>query len=189
MVQAGAEEFIWIVVGIFWVIAQVAGGALKKKMPAARPVTDEDGEPEENPPVLSHVEGLTDLMRKLGVAQEIKAPAPQKPAAPRKGEMHLAPTPAKKTTPTPKAPVIAEIAEVDIRPTMNSFKSAMPSMKLPSMKMSFQPSEKSARNVPSLGSIINPRDKSTLRRAMLSHIVLGKPRGLGSRDWNEGMLE
>jgi len=136
VVQAGAEEFIWIVVGVFWVIAQIAGGAAKKKMAPPRPVTDEDGEQEE-PPALSNVEGFADLMRKLSGVQEIKIPQPPKPQwveKPPAPVSEVLPTP----TPSSKASPVEEVAEVDIRPTMNSFKAAMPAMKLPSMKMSYE---------------------------------------------------
>ena len=99
VVQAGAEELIWIVVGVFWVIAQIAGGAAKKKRTPPRPVS---GDENHEPSVPSRVEGAEDpfanLMRKLAGVQEFKIPTPPepveipKPATPRKGEMHLAPT-------------------------------------------------------------------------------------------------
>ncbi len=200
VVQAGAEELIWIVVGVFWVIAQIAGGAAKKKRTPPRPVS---GDENHEPSVPSRVEGAEDpfanLMRKLAGVQEFKIPTPPEPVEmPVKAARseRLAPPKTSKSISraTPPAephraePAI-EVAEVDIRPTMSSFRSAMPVMKLPAMKLSFQPSGKSSGNVPILGKIINPADKQTLRRAMLSHIVLGKPRGLESRDWNEGILE
>ncbi len=191
VVQAGAEELIWIVVGVFWVIAQIAGSATKKKTAPPRQATDQNGEP----PALSEVEGFADLMRKLSGAQEFKIPTPTEPveipvktarserlAPPRTSKATGRATPPAEPNrmemlKNPRKPT-EEIAEVDIRPTMSSFKSAMPAMKLPSMKMSFQPSEKSTGKVPILGKIINPSDKSTLRRAMLSHIIFSPPKAL-----------
>jgi len=177
---AGVEELIWIVVGIFWVIAQIAGGAAKKKTPPPRPVTDKEGEPEENP--------FADLMRKLAGVQEFKIPEP--PGAARipvktARSKRLAPPKTSKSIgrATPPAepnraePVI-EIAEVNIRPTMSAFRNTLPSMKLPSMKLSFQTSGKSTVISPALGEIVNPSDKQTLRRAMLSHIILSPPKAL-----------
>jgi len=199
IVKAGAEELIWVVVGIFWVIAQIAGSSKKKKAPPfrvnpqgePRPMDEEKGGPAEDP--------FADLMRKLTGVQEIKAPTtpestplPRAVPLPRKGEMHLASAPSPEPMPAPKPKPITEVAEVDIRPTMSSFRSIMPAMKLPSMKMSFRPSDprysesafgdaerpKSTPISPMLGKIINPADKRTLRRAMLSHIIFSPPKAL-----------
>ncbi len=190
IVQAGAEEFIWIVVGIFWVIAQIAGGAAKKKMNPRLATEEENGG--EAP-----VDPFAELMRKLVGVQEINAPAPPKPVEipikAARSERFAPPETSKpidEATPPAepnRAGPVTQVAEVDIRPTMNAFKTAMPSMKFPSMSLNFQGSEKSTGNAPILGNIINPSDKSTLRRAMLGHIILGKPRGMG--EWNRGILE
>ena len=177
IVKAGAEELIWIVVGIFWVIAQIAGGATKKKMtPPPRPM-DTDGQ--EEPPALSDAEGFADLMRKLSGVQEIKAPTPPKPI-----KQTVDATSPSRSVPAQDATRTShlrskEIAEVDIRPTMSSFKTAMPAMKLPAMNLSFQPTEKSGSFFPKVGKIIDPSNKQSLRHAMLSHIILGKPRAMG----------
>ena len=178
VVQAGAEELIWIVVGVFWVIAQIAGGAAKKKMAPSRPAEEREGG--EAP-----VDPFAELMRKLSGVQEFEAPAPKTVDAvspprphPARNAVRTPHLQEEKPTPIPKMPPVAEIADVDIRPTMSSFKSAMPAMKLPSMSLSFQGSEKSTGNVPRLGKIIDPADKSTLRRAMLSHIIFSPPKAL-----------
>jgi len=192
VVQAGAEELIWIVVGLFWVIAQIAGGAAKKKRPPPSPIDDEDREAPDDP--------FADLMRKLSGVQEFKIPEP--PGPPRSelrsatGEPQEQFVPENPWTPEEigtlpdakplnRKPVTLEpvtepvdVPEVDIRPTMSSFRSVMPSMKLPSMKLSFQTSEKSTKISPMLGNIINPSDKRTLRRAMLSHIIFSPPKAL-----------
>ncbi len=185
VVRAGAEELIWIVVGIFWVIAQIAGSAAKKKKAPPRPATGEAGESAKDP--------FADLMRKLAGVQEIRIPKPpepqwvEEPPAPiRKGEIHLAPAPSPNPAPTPArkdgmhpAPTPKpEVAEVSIRPSMSAFRNTLPSMKLPAMKLSFQTSGKSTGNSPILGNIINPADKRTLRRAMLSHIIFSPPKAL-----------
>ena len=189
IVQAGAEELIWIVVGVFWVIAQIAGGAAKKKMAPSQPPSENEGggKTPEDPPVLSNVEGFADLMRKLSGVQEIKASphssSPVDAVSPTRSHpvQNAVRTPhlqKEKPTPIPKAPPVGAIAEVDVRPTMSSFRNIMPAMKLPSMKMSFQTSEKSNGISPMLGNIINPADKQMLRRAMLSHIIFSPPKAL-----------
>ena len=207
VVKAGAEELIWVVVGIFWVIAQIAGGAAKKKK--APPLRQSpQGEPEGD--------SFSDLMRKLSGVQEFKIPEPPEPVEQAAGAVspprshpvqnavrtpHLRKKPpVQKSTPVvdlssvalAKEEEIERIAEVDIRPTMSAFRNTLPSMKLPSMKMSFQTSDprysesafgdaerpKSTRSVSKIGKIINPSDKQSLRRAMLSHIIFSPPKAL-----------
>jgi len=183
VVQAGVEELIWVVVGIFWVIAQIAGASKKKKTPP-QSINHEN----EHPSAPVDGDGFADLLRKLSGVQEIKAPTPPRAeAAPMRAARseRLAPPTEPGFTGRATPPVeptriepVTEIAEVDIRPTMSSFRSIMPAMKLPSMKMSFRPSEESTATSPMLGQIIDPADKQTLRRAMLSHIIFSPPKAL-----------
>ena len=200
VVQAGAEELIWIVVGIFWVVAQIAGGAAKKKMAPPRPMENNEGaEPVGDP--------FADLIRKLSGVQEFKIPTP--PAEPRSelrsarkpkemkvenpwkpGDIEALPDmqPLQRTVPALE-PVqamkpIQEIAEVDIRPTMSAFRNSLPAMRLPSMKLHFQCATHHDRDVDSgkdVGRIerLKLKDRATFRRAMLSHIILGKPKAMG----------
>ncbi len=187
IIKAGAEEFIWIVVGIFWVIAQIAGGAAKKKMNPRLATEEENGG--EAP-----VDPFAELMRKLVGVQEINSPAPPKPVEipikAARSERFAPPETSKpidEATPPAepnRAEPVTQVAEVDIRPTMNAFKTAMPSMKFPSMSLNFQGSEKSTGNAPILGKIIDPADKSTLRRAMLSHIIFSPPKAFDGMKGN-----
>jgi hypothetical protein len=61
---------------------------------------------------------------------------------------------------------------------MKAFRNTLPAMKLPAMTLRFQPLEKSGAKVPNLANVINPADKRTLRRAMLSHIIFSPPKAL-----------
>ncbi len=183
VVQAGAEELIWIVVGLFWVIAQIAGAAAKKKTAPPRPVTDEEGEPAEDP--------FAELMRKLSGVQEIKIPQPpepqwveETPAPVRKSEMHLPPTrqPRNELRSATREPVVmpAAAAEVDVRPKMSAFRNALPAMKHPSMNLRInKPSyAEASAGKQGLGSELQLQDKKSLRRAMLSHIIFSPPKAL-----------
>ena len=222
MVKAGAEGLIWLVVGIFWVIAQIAGGVAKKKMPAQSLSDDkeEGATPPVDPPALSNVDGFAELMRKLAGVQEFKIPelpglppgearfvteepkeffepepAESKPAW-SVGEIEKLPDmePLRRDAPKP-APVVADKLEKmtggNIRPTMASFRNTLPAMKLPSMRLRFQCAAQD-RDADS-GKVIGKADQldlktqKALRRAMLNHVVLGKPRGLDH--WSPGTVE
>jgi len=177
-----------LIIGLIWVIAQVAGAAAKKKNAAARPssMKTDNEEPAEDP--------FAALMRKFNGVQEFKIPEPpqskkikaERPWKPDDVEAlpDVKPIQRETTIPEPE-PIQAPL--MDARPKMSSFKSAMPSMKLPAMKLSLQGSEKSGSGVPNLGKIINPADKQTLRRAVLGHIILSKPKAL--EGWSSGTVE
>ncbi len=183
IVKAGAEGLIWLVVGIFWVIAQIAGGAAKKKMPQ-QPLSENEEEGE------APVDPFAELMRKLAGVQEFNIPAPPEPvelpdAAWDPDEIDALPDiqPLQDIQPLPLEilpPVMAssKLEEVDIRPTMRSFRNTLPAMRLPSMRLNFQPLEKSDGKVPTLGKTLNPDDRQSVRRAMLSHIIFSPPKAL-----------
>ena len=195
VVKAGAEELIWIVVGIFWVIAQIAGSS-KKKMAPPRPRNNDEGEQTVEDP-------FADLMSKLSGVQEFKIPEPPKPVEktvdavspprPQPTQKNAVRTPRlQKETPVPKPEPAIEIAEVDVRPTMNAFRNSLPAMKLPSMKLHFQCAPHHDRDVDSgkdIGRIdrLGLKDRATFRRAMLSHIILGKPKAM--EQWNSRIVE
>lgn len=186
-IQAGAEGLIWLIVGVFWVIAQIAGGAAKKKMPT-QPLSD-DEESGETP-----VDPFAELMRKLAGVQEFNIPAPPEPvelpeAAWDSDEIAALPDLSRRSEtkadlqplrrePLPPIIEISKIEEVDIRPMMQSFRSILPAMRLPSMRLSFQTLEKSGGKVPILGKTLNPDDRQSVRRAMLSHIIFSPPKAL-----------
>jgi hypothetical protein len=72
IVKAAAEDLIWIVVGLFWVIAQIAGAAAKKRQPPRpRPA----GQPDELPPD----DPFADLIRRLSGAEKTEAPRFEEP--------------------------------------------------------------------------------------------------------------
>ncbi|MBI9021338.1 MAG: hypothetical protein JEZ10_08820 [Verrucomicrobia bacterium] len=176
-VKAGGEGLVWLVVGIFWVIAQVAGNAARKKMPP-RPLSE--NEENGNAPV----DPFAELMRKLAGVQEFSIPAPPEPvevqdAAWEPEEIEALPDiqPLQREILPPfiESP---KIEAVNIRPTMKAFRNTLPAMRLPSMSLSFQPLEKSGKKVPTLGKTVNPDDPQSVRRAMLSHIVFSKPKAL-----------
>ena len=190
IVKAGAEDLVWVVVGIFWIIAQIAGSAAKKKRASSRSTSGNSEKLAESP--------FSDFMQKLVDAQEIKPQTPPPPAASfktRKSTLEvpsskkilqqevppiLNSTPPQQDKPLPKETIV-EAPKITAQPTLSSFSSAMPAMKLPSMAMKSQSSGKSSTMSPLLGNIIQPADKQSLRRAMLSHIIFSPPKALEPR--------
>jgi len=190
IVKAGAEGLIWLVVGVFWVIAQIAGAAAKKKMPPPNPFEEEEGE--------APVDPFAELMRKFASVQEFNIPAPPEPEwiedtpeaafesslAWKAGDIAALPDiqPLKRV-PLPPIEEVSKIEEVDIRPTMRAFRNTLPSMKLPSMRLHFQCAPHHDRDVDS-GKVAGRADRlelqnpKTLRRAMLSHIIFSPPKAL-----------
>lgn len=201
IVKADAEFVIWIIVGIFWVIAQIAGNAGKKKT-KSRP-QPEGEEKTEAPSDL-----LSELMRRLSGVQEFKIPTPPEPKKTsrspqtwdpeiaKKYGLHTertpsppkvvplrkqkappatAPHPARKPVPAPQ-PV--EVQEEMVRPTMQSFRSAMPSIQFPTIKMNVQSAIHPDRKGIGRAGRLELKNRKNLRRAMLNHIILGKPKGL-----------
>ena len=185
-----------LIVGVVWIISQIAAAQAKKNKtdssPRPQPRTN-DGE-REDLPALSGVDGFADLMRQLSGVQEVKIPTPPEPAdlpvetSWEPAEIESRPTvqPVRQMAPAPK-PESEKVPTVNIRPTMSSFKVAMPAMKLPAMNLSFRTSEKSNSGIPRVGKIIDPADQQTLRRAVLGHIILGKPRAM--ENWRSGIVD
>ncbi|MFA6172675.1 MAG: hypothetical protein WC334_03595 [Kiritimatiellales bacterium] len=190
IIKAGADGLIWVVVGVFWVIAQIAGAAAKKNQP--RPPlsdTDEAGAPAGDP--------LAELLRKMAGGQELRAEPDEEPEqktfAPlqsrqsgartsnpwKPGDIEALPDikPLRRAAPEPPAPVSVP-PQIDMRPKMSAFRNSTPSIKMPTMNLSFQGSATSVQQVPNLGKILNPADKNSLRRAMLSHIIFSPPKAL-----------
>jgi hypothetical protein len=187
-----AEGFIWLVIGVFWVIAQIAGAAAKKKQPGP-PLSnnrEEDGPPLADP--------ITELLRKMSGIEEFRAEPPSFNEEPRKvpiiirenpwspGEIEKLPDiqPLRRGAPVTEVPAAAEPAlpRIDIRPKMSAFRTSVPAMKLPAMNFSFHSPESSVRKAPALESVLNPADKNSLRRAMLSHIIFSPPKALEQTD-------
>lgn len=192
------DALIPLIVGVFWVVAQIAGAVKKKSAPPfkANP-QDGSGKPRPAPETAegeAPEDPFADLMRKLGGVQEFKVPVPPepvgRPAEPARPE-GLAPPIKPEVIGRAMPPAEPNLSEpvdvpgVDIRPTMKSFKTAMPSMKLPAMR--FQGLGKSSRGFPKAGKIIDPSDQQTLRRAILGHIILGKPKAM--EGWSTGTVE
>jgi hypothetical protein len=177
IVKAEGPDFIWLIVGIFWVVAQIAGAAAKKKQQLSRPLA-ESGEAPGDP--------LAELLRKMAGAQPFDVPKPEyeepmeEPVwAPEESEP-LPDLESLRREILSSGPV--EVPEIAIRPAMSSFRNSVPSIKLPAMNLSFQGSETSVRKTPSLGKILNLSDKNSLRRAMLSHIIFSPPKALEKAD-------
>jgi hypothetical protein len=185
IIRAGGDDFVWIIVGVFWVIAQIAGGISKKnkrRPPAA--ASGEQPEAAENQ--------LSEMLRQLSGQPPFETPLPEftelsekQESAPENqwssAELAALPDFVRKAEPPPPPPVlkpVAEIPKIDIRPTMKAFRNASVAMKQPSMNLRIQGLEKRAEKIPMCGHIINPADRNSLRRAMLSHIILSKPKGM-----------
>jgi hypothetical protein len=198
---------IWLVVGVFWVIAQIAGAAAKKNQP--RPPPSDTGE-ENAPPA----DPIAELLRKMAGVQEfrieppkfveepeepvftpqpvrrseVRTKSPWEPGLSRRNGMTADDIKAlpdieplrreirgqRKTPPDP-APVQPRI---DAHLKMSAFRNSVPTIKLPSLNLSFQGSATSIQNAPDLGKILSSSDKSSLRRAMLSHIIFSPPKAL-----------
>jgi hypothetical protein len=183
IVTANAPGFIWLIVGAFWVIAQIAGAAAKKQQ-TARPV--ESDEESGTPPI----DPFAELMRKMAGMQPIEVPRPDynnEPEYEEEQEADLArtermpdiePLHREARGQTDPPPAMAELPKIAIRPKMSAFRNSVPSIKLPAMNLSFQGSETSVLNVPNLGKILNLSNKKSLRRAMLSHIIFSPPKAL-----------
>lgn len=183
LIKAGGDDLVWLVVGIFWVIAQITGGAAKKagRKKALPADSGENPESAETP--------LPDWLKQLNETLSENA-------QPDSGEIPLFPEPVPELEtlpdptltapvfvrvaeppPVPK-PVLEPVAEIDIRPTMKAFRAAAVAMKQPSMNLRIQGLERSARTTPSSATPIQPGDRNSLRRAMLSHILFSPPKAL-----------
>jgi hypothetical protein len=186
-----AEGFIWLVIGVFWVIAQIAGAAAKKKQP--RPPLSNNRE-EDAAPV---ADPIAELLRKMTGIEEFRTEPPEFVEKPQKkpvlirenpwspGEIEKLPDikPLRRAAPTTETPVaVPTMPQTDIRPKMSAFRASVPTIKLPAMNLSFYGSETSVRKAPALGSVLNPSDKNSLRRAMLSHIIFSPPKALEQTD-------
>jgi len=208
IVQAGGDFVVMLIVGLFWVIAQIAGAASKKKQAPPSPDFNQDEEDSvtEDP--------FADLMRKLSGVQELKTPPPpasrpikEEPVEPSKPlwsteELNEPPKPqpvAVTAKPTQPAEPPAKIAATNIQPSMEAFRSSMQSIKMPTMDLNFQTSDrrypesafgspkeaerkKTGGKVPMFGKMIDPSDRQSVRRAMLSHIIFSKPKAM--EGWN-----
>jgi len=183
IVKADAPGFIWLIVGVFWVIAQIAGAAAKKNQPMRPPVADnEPGETTDDP--------FAELLRKMAVAKPLRVeppkfeekPGPSRRNAIKASDIEALPDiePLRRETmgQAEMRPAPIDVPKIDIRPKMSAFRSSVPTIRLPAMNLSFQGSETSVRNVPNLGNILNPSDKNSLRRAMLSHIIFSPPKAI-----------
>ena len=185
---------VWLVVGVFWVIAQIAGAAAKKNQP--RPPLSDTGE-ESRPPE----EPIAELLRKMAGAQEFRIEPPKFTEEPE--EKTFTPQPARRNEVRTKSPWKPDDIEAlpDIKPLrrvtqepppapasvqsridahlkMSAFRNSVPSIKLPTLNLSFQGSATSVQNAPNLGKILSPSDKSSIRRAMLSHIIFSPPKAM-----------
>jgi len=194
IVKAESEGFIWLIVGAFWVIAQIAGAAAKKKRQSA---AEEAGSEESRP-----ADPFAELLRKIAGAQEFRVEPPDVEEEPCEdlsaafrspwmpGEIESLPDlqPLQRAAQTqgglyPAAVNLnpSEKPQVDIQPKMSTFRSSLSPIKQPSMNFSFTgPSSETRSRGDSSGlrSILHPADKTSLRRAMLGHILLGKPKAL-----------
>jgi len=200
-----AEGLFWLIVGVFWVIAQIVGTAAKKNQP--RPPLSDTGDERDTPE-----DPMAELLRKLTGERELRPEPPElfedaKEEHPwRPGDIEPL-VPARNNPPQPVAaarsrmtkvnvdalPDIkplrrADIPEpvaksattpvVDVRPKMSTFRQSVPVIKLPAMNLSFRGAETAVQGSPNLAKILNPSDRNSIRRAMLGHIILGKPKGL-----------
>jgi len=175
-----AEGFIWLIVGVFWVIAQIAGAAAKKNRV---PQGTENGDSPADP--------FADLLRKMAGAETFRAEPPESSGEPepefiaqspwKPGDIEALPDirPLHRDFTGPERAVQpVQVPEIDIRPKMSAFRASVPSIKMPAMTLNFRGPETSARKTADIEKILRPSDKKSLRRAMLSHIIFAPPRAL-----------
>jgi hypothetical protein len=205
VVIADAPPLIWLIVGLFWVIAQIAGAAAKKKMPPRPADSGDDAETPPNDP-------FAELLRKIGEAQRVDAPKPLYEELPEEELLPEPPVQQKRTLAdtgnlpdikplrreTPAQASVAPPLEIAAQPSMASFRSTLPVMKLPSVPLSFRPLEKPAGRIRNSGpgqgenalgspkettrrglaAVIGTSGPQSLRRAMLGHIIFSPPKAL-----------
>ena len=187
-----AEGFIWLIVGVFWVIAQIAGAAAKKNQPRPPVSGNEEGNrPSEDP--------LAELLRKMAGIEELRTEPPRSVELPKEkvftppprhsevrtkspwkpGDIEALPdiAPLRRAAPEPAAPAPVP-PKVDVRPKMSAFRNSIPSIKMPTMNLSFQGSGTVVPKAQNLGNILSLSDKNSVRRAMLSHIIFSPPKAL-----------
>lgn len=205
MVKASTEGLIWLVVGVFWIIAQIFQSAAQKKQKEqkeqGRKEGDRDDESFDVPPAAA--ESFADLVRRLSGEQErfveppewIEAEDEQMPASEpvavrsqaawSRSELEQLPDiePAKRArisvlTPKPREPSV-DVAQ-HLRPKLSDFRTGTSMIKLPSMilRMSSPTLSTSASDRSRNATAPNLRDRRVLRRAMLGHVILDKPRAL-----------
>jgi hypothetical protein len=182
-----AEGLIWLIVGVFWVVAQIAGAAAKKNQPRPLGTDSESEDVPRDPRALNNVDGFAELLRKMAGAQPIEETEPEPPPVfvqpPPRRRIDIEKLPDMKPfrreplSPEPVAKAI-KIPEADLRPKMLAFRNSVPSIKMPTMNLSFHGSETSVKNVPNLAKILNSTDKTSVRRAMLGHIIFSPPKAL-----------
>lgn len=205
IIKAGADDLVWLVVVIFWVIAQIAGASAKNKKTGKRPAP-QDAESR------TPVDPFAELLSKLAGVQEFKTPEPEetpdypsewnvteessRPSEPPKIISRSTPRDIEKPLKTDALPGIEpprrtrrqheremlseDSPQVDIRPTMNAFRSSMPAMRMPPMNLRIGlPSySESSNGREGLGDELHLKNKKALRRAMLSHIIFSPPKAL-----------
>lgn len=199
MVKADAEGLIWIVVALFWVIAQIAGAAAQKKRSQQRPPSVRGAEREAPP------DPFAELLRKMAGADELRVEPPgfaeeeepeevpvfpfenawkpgeiealpdippSRPEPLSQGEMYAAPLPA--------ADVAAARPETEARPDMSAFRSSVPSIRLPAMTLRIDtPSyAEASTGKQGRGGRLHLRNRRALRRAMLHQMVFNPPKAL-----------
>jgi hypothetical protein len=173
-----AEGFLWLILGIFWVVAQIASSA-KKKQPVAPP--------EGVPPAPAR--SLTELLRRMAeetttqqkeVRPEPWLPpdtyeeAPQPPQAPLP---QFVPEPVVLRTIQEPAPPV--LIAPGAHPKLTDFRNSVPSIRLPVMSLSFNSAidrQTSAKNAPAR-ALLRGGGKETLRRAVLCQLILDRPKG------------
>lgn len=208
MVKADAEGLIWLVVGVFWVIAQIAGAAAQKKRTGQRPA-GAAGTPS------APADPFAELLRKMAGGQRFDVPRPEEQELPEFLEAGLQEeeeedSPWKRAAalrnemlakqnadlpemmPLQRGPlsqgelypaqvsVPTEIPEIDIRPKMSAFRASVPSMKLPlmSLRIDMPSFAESSAGRQGTGGRLDLLNRATLRRAMLHQIVFNPPKAL-----------
>lgn len=208
MIKASTEGLIWLVVGIFWIIAQIfQSAAQKKQKEQQRRETEEARDDELAGAKPGAAESFAELVRRLSGEQEPLVQPPEWIEVEEEEEDHLHPEepvqavrseaawsrreidqlpdikPVRRAPAPPPSPHRTnppEDAAQHLRPKLSDFRTSTPIIKLPSMILRMSSPTLATVSSDRSHSATAPdlRRKRVLRRAMLGHVILGKPRAL-----------
>ena len=179
---SGLEGLIWLIVGVIWLVFQGLANAAKKKAPPVQRPTPTVGQPEQpfGDQLRNFIETLTG--QKAALPEEEEAPAPV-----RATQFSRQPAPVRRTAPPPSLPVSTPMMPAIEQPP--SFVTQLHTAEMhwrvaPLLRMKWPRSALGNLSVTAATraghtSPLHRRLTGTaaLRHAMISRIVLGRPRG------------
>ncbi len=181
-INVGSEELVWVIVAIFWGIAKIVSAAAKKKR-SERPHTDASSDTSNDPIAeqLRKLLGGQDIQVSESTYREIPKVPPKNPLE--SDDVEVLPGMCKSIDPQPAISpekIPEKVSEFDFRPTMSQFRRGIPSIKLPIMTTTEMPNaiQRRKKTKSSLAQLIDPANRKSIRRAMLSHILFSPPKAM-----------